>query len=176
MEMIMLNIKVTYSKSKAKKGWKPWIVDARYALPGGTQKTFVSKEEAERYLQRLNAEHGTSSEAWKWTFEELRTEYLKKVKRKVDNGKRSESYYTDCERYTKVFNDCLVDHQPVASMRVADLTKGHVANIIVPQIGEDRSDRTVKNHFCKIQKMIDCLLYTSPSPRDVEESRMPSSA
>ena len=23
---------------------------------------------------------------------------------------------------------------------------------------------------------IDCLLYTSPSPRDVEESRMPSSA
>ena len=24
--------------------------------------------------------------------------------------------------------------------------------------------------------LIDCLLYTSPSPRDVEESRMPSSA
>ena len=26
------------------------------------------------------------------------------------------------------------------------------------------------------RNMIDCLLYTSPSPRDVEESRMPSSA
>ena len=26
------------------------------------------------------------------------------------------------------------------------------------------------------QQIIDCLLYTSPSPRDVEESRMPSSA
>ena len=26
------------------------------------------------------------------------------------------------------------------------------------------------------KKDIDCLLYTSPSPRDVEESRMPSSA
>ena len=25
-------------------------------------------------------------------------------------------------------------------------------------------------------KILDCLLYTSPSPRDVEESRMPSSA
>ena len=25
-------------------------------------------------------------------------------------------------------------------------------------------------------KVYDCLLYTSPSPRDVEESRMPSSA
>ena len=27
-----------------------------------------------------------------------------------------------------------------------------------------------------INKYSDCLLYTSPSPRDVEESRMPSSA
>ena len=25
-------------------------------------------------------------------------------------------------------------------------------------------------------ELLDCLLYTSPSPRDVEESRMPSSA
>ena len=38
-----------------------------------------------------------------------------------------------------------------------------------------------KNEFCvwgnwrSIQDY-DCLLYTSPSPRDVEESRMPSSA
>ena len=28
----------------------------------------------------------------------------------------------------------------------------------------------------QIKHSIDCLLYTSPSPRDVEESRMPSSA
>ena len=27
-----------------------------------------------------------------------------------------------------------------------------------------------------ITKVLSCLLYTSPSPRDVEESRMPSSA
>ena len=30
--------------------------------------------------------------------------------------------------------------------------------------------------FKLIDKETDCLLYTSPSPRDVEESRMPSSA
>ena len=31
--------------------------------------------------------------------------------------------------------------------------------------------------FCYHEKLsIACLLYTSPSPRDVEESRMPSSA
>ena len=28
----------------------------------------------------------------------------------------------------------------------------------------------------RIDEYMDCLLYTSPSPRDVEESRMPSSA
>ena len=30
--------------------------------------------------------------------------------------------------------------------------------------------------FSESIQSIDCLLYTSPSPRDVEESRMPSSA
>ena len=33
----------------------------------------------------------------------------------------------------------------------------------------DDEDNTIEIHN-------DCLLYTSPSPRDVEESRMPSSA
>ena len=28
----------------------------------------------------------------------------------------------------------------------------------------------------KVSHLVTCLLYTSPSPRDVEESRMPSSA
>ena len=30
--------------------------------------------------------------------------------------------------------------------------------------------------FVAVGEGVDCLLYTSPSPRDVEESRMPSSA
>ena len=32
------------------------------------------------------------------------------------------------------------------------------------------------NHNIKEVKVIACLLYTSPSPRDAHESRMPSSA
>ena len=34
----------------------------------------------------------------------------------------------------------------------------------------------VENVIQDQEQAIDCLLYTSPSPRDVEESRMPSSA
>ena len=37
-------------------------------------------------------------------------------------------------------------------------------------------DYTEKNKSAYKLKGIGCLLYTSPSPRDVEESRMPSSA
>ena len=32
------------------------------------------------------------------------------------------------------------------------------------------------SHYIAVAAINDCLLYTSPSPRDVEESRMPSSA
>ena len=34
----------------------------------------------------------------------------------------------------------------------------------------------LKPHVARAKKATACLLYTSPSPRDVEESRMPSSA
>ena len=33
-----------------------------------------------------------------------------------------------------------------------------------------------ENHLPKIMNALSCLLYTSPSPRDAESSRMPSSA
>ena len=43
-----------------------------------------------------------------------------------------------------------------------------------------RSGKFSYRTFSKLRKKVDltypCLLYTSPSPRDVEESRMPSSA
>ena len=40
-----------------------------------------------------------------------------------------------------------------------------------------RIDTIATKHGCSnYDEYIRCLLYTSPSPRDVEESRMPSSA
>ena len=37
-------------------------------------------------------------------------------------------------------------------------------------------DKSVRVKVNENSPLYDCLLYTSPSPRDVEESRMPSSA
>ena len=42
----------------------------------------------------------------------------------------------------------------------------------VLDVREELADETT----AKLRNAISCLLYTSPSPRDVEESRMPSSA
>ena len=39
-----------------------------------------------------------------------------------------------------------------------------------------RLNKMFQEHEKEISKIYCCLLYTSPSPRDVEESRMPSSA
>ena len=38
------------------------------------------------------------------------------------------------------------------------------------------SSKTFKNEIVDIVNSMDCLLYTSPSPRDRQKSRMPSSA
>ena len=38
------------------------------------------------------------------------------------------------------------------------------------------SQQALSNHIASLEKDVGCLLYTSPSPRDTERSRMPSSA
>ena len=56
-----------------------------------------------------------------------------------------------------------------ARLRAAD-------RIILPGVGAfgDAMEKLTATGLVPVIK--DCLLYTSPSPRDVEESRMPSSA
>ena len=51
------------------------------------------------------------------------------------------------------------------------------ANIIDPYNAIDEIGGLIVNEEGKIGKYLcDCLLYTSPSPRDLSTSRMPSSA
>ena len=46
---------------------------------------------------------------------------------------------------------------------------GKAKEIVAITIGEEKAQETVR-------KALACLLYTSPSPRDIRRSRMPSSA
>ena len=47
---------------------------------------------------------------------------------------------------------------------------------LIDETGNDYSKDQIKIMHTTMQTLGSCLLYTSPSPRDVEESRMPSSA
>ena len=62
--------------------------------------------------------------------------------------------------------------QILADPRVADFIQEH-------GLSQDEIKRSLPkfNQFLvECRKVKDCLLYTSPSPRDTERSRMPSSA
>ena len=48
---------------------------------------------------------------------------------------------------------------------------GKVKEIVAVTIGDDKAQETVRKALA-----VGCLLYTSPSPRDRQKSRMPSSA
>ena len=63
-------------------------------------------------------------------------------------------------------------------LRAAErVCNGTLLQIQVNERGTSRSDRFRFSLGLDAEDLIkDCLLYTSPSPRDVEESRMPSSA
>ena len=68
------------------------------------------------------------------------------------------------------------------------MTKDVLLSIKGLQIGENEQNDTIEvispgdyyfrngKHFFMYEEVMDCLLYTSPSPRDISGSRMPSSA
>ena len=64
-------------------------------------------------------------------------------------------------------------HNRILQELVNYLHTGLKASAERVQVVENRLSRLLTG---AIGRVIACLLYTSPSPRDVEESRMPSSA
>ena len=64
-------------------------------------------------------------------------------------------------------------HNSFAPEDVAGLTAGALEDFRPGQLGRIPADAFQEFKPAQLEA---CLLYTSPSPRDVEESRMPSSA
>ena len=57
------------------------------------------------------------------------------------------------------------------------ITSGGIVGTVERIIENDRAEILIADNVkVEVIKSTGCLLYTSPSPRDVEESRMPSSA
>ena len=148
MEIDMLQVAPRKSKSRAKINKASWSVDLRYALAGGKQRYFSTREEAQHYIDELNKEtskQNKSSEAWKWTWAQLAEAFVEHIKQEYRDCERTESYVNEKIRHIDCVLDCVVDGKQIADMRVADLTKGMVAHQVMNQIKINRTVKTVKN-------------------------------
>ena len=78
------------------------------------------------------------------------------------------------DKYNKLleeFGGTVLDSQMRGKRRLAYQIAKHREGIYV-----QLSHQGDGQHIFKIEKAMSCLLYTSPSPRDKRQSRMPSSA
>ena len=152
----MLNIAPKKIKSKAKLGRAAWCVDSRFVLKGGTRKFFWTKEDALRFIDNLEAEASPAvdtTDTWKWTFADLWVEYEKHLKNERRDREISEDNFKIKTRHAKHHLKLIVDDEPLATMRVADLTKGKVENQIVKQLKVGMTKKTVRNHLTSLSLM-----------------------
>ena len=66
----------------------------------------------------------------------------------------------------------------IACRQTGEITAEHLAKIDRSKNGEVvfKESKSILFKSLKVRRIYDCLLYTSPSPRDLSTSRMPSSA
>ena len=92
------------------------------------------------------------------------------------NGEKSSSYVDDAELSE-------LQEQTLAGVRVSNGIGGGVGAIDHMNIPDSKPSAPTELHqlilsheWGEMRSMLGCLLYTSPSPRDKRQSRMPSSA
>ena len=80
--------------------------------------------------------------------------------------------------FTVVNDQITFSNPPTADAQIFIIALGASVSIPTPADGTVTAEKLNGNfgEYSGIGTIIICLLYTSPSPRDVEESRMPSSA
>jgi len=148
-------LKVAFYKSRKRFGKAPYAVDTRYVLNGGGQKFFATKQEAQRYIDRVSKELVINdTDAWSWTFEKLRNAYLIHLQKELRDGERSKSYVQEKERHTNQFISCAINGGKLADMLVSDLTKGQIELQLMDQLKKNRSKKTVINLMGSIMTMM----------------------
>ena len=153
----MLNLSPSFIESRAKNGKSAWCVDTRYVLKDGTRKFYKTKSDALRAVELLSqgvSHAAKTSNAWKWTFYQLQAKFEDKVWKDFNSGRKSETNFKDRKRHTRQFVELLVDDKPIGKMLVKDLTKGMVAEEIMDQLADCRTEKTVNNILGSVNQMI----------------------
>jgi len=148
-------LKIAFYKSRKRIGAKAYCVDTRSILAGGSQKYFDTKQEAQRYIDRVSKELVINdTDAWSWNFEKLSSAYLTHLQKELRDGERSVSYVKEKKRHTKQFISCEINGGKLADMLVSDLTKGQIELQLMDQLKKNRSKKTVINLMGSIMTMM----------------------
>ena len=93
----------------------------------------------------------------------------------VKRAKGALSFIADCITQAKrKFNDPIVVVAGDFNQWKAESAVKDFIDLKEAKVGKTRGDHSIDRLFCNYD--VTCLLYTSPSPRDKRQSRMPSSA
>ena len=76
----------------------------------------------------------------------------------------------------KVYSDGVVSHDPDRIQGLSDMRRPQTASELMQFLQAANWLRTSLPRMAEVVEPLRCLLYTSPSPRDKRQSRMPSSA
>ena len=97
----------------------------------------------------------------------------------VDSTFNSLATLWSIDIYSKHINKKASDQEKIQSGRMAiifSLVTGLIMGLILLYLKFDNPDSAFTHTLNNLRYYINCLLYTSPSPRDLSTSRMPSSA
>ena len=89
------------------------------------------------FIDKLEAEASPAvdtTDTWKWTFADLWVQYKKHLENERRDREISEDNFKIKLATQKQHLKLIVDGEPLAKMRVADLTKGKVENQVVKQL------------------------------------------
>lgn len=133
------DIKVYQIKSRAKKGWKAWAVDARRSVEGGKREYHATKDEA---IARRNELLGVSVERGqsKATFCSAAADRVAIYKQRADRGDVKWTTFKDNRESADFWNNFFGSHELNA------ITPKKIRNAII-ELLETRAPKTIKNRY-----------------------------
>ena len=148
-------LKVAFYKSRKRIGAKAYCVDTRSILRGGQQKYFDTKENAQRFIDRLSKELVVDdTDAWSWDFEKLRDAYFTHLQKELRDGERTKSYVLEKERHVNAFIAMQINGECLAKISVSGLTRGQIELQLMDQMKQDHAKKTVINYVGSIKKFM----------------------
>ena len=137
--------------------------------------TFTNKAAEEMKLRIGNLLNLKISPKWISTFHSLCVKILRIHGDKI--GYRNNFSIYDQSDSNKVVRNCMSENNVDLKQYSPKGFQAHISNLKNNMISPGEALQNAESFFeVKVAEIYSCLLYTSPSPRDKRQSRMPSSA